>query len=414
MDLRQVIISIRPSKDEDALTKKIANDVICRLRKASKLEVVLVGSIAKGTALSGEGDIDVFVILKKKMEKNKIKEKIESIFKKAFPHLQYQMNYAEHPYIKFHYCSKKIDVVPAYKMSVDKKLITAVDRSVLHTKYIIKNLFEKQKDEVRLLKKFLKTNGIYGAEIRVEGFSGYLCELLIIYYGSFLRLLRNAAKWKFPVVIDLKKHYKKNEYADLVKKFNKDFIVIDPTDKNRNVAAPLNSENLKKFVHLARSFLKNPSQRYFSEEVSFEKKLRTAKRKNIIVLIYFSKPEIVDDVLWGQIKKLLSTIKNSLSAYGISKILVDASSTIRIAVLARKKEIGGKIEIKGPPLSLSEHVARFKKAHRGSKLKKKNHHIFAIVKIKKKNIFEALQELLETNKNRFSHLPLSKAKLEFF
>ncbi|MEM3422340.1 MAG: CCA tRNA nucleotidyltransferase [Candidatus Bilamarchaeaceae archaeon] len=412
MNLGHILAKIRPSKKEEYSIKKISNEIAMRLRKASRQEIVLAGSVAKDTALAGEGDIDIFILFKKKISKEEMKERLEKIFKKAFPSLSYQMNYAEHPYIKFHYLGKKVDVVPAYKIAVGDSLLTAVDRSVLHTKFILKNLKEKQKDEVRLLKKFLKTAGLYGAEIRVEGFSGYLCELLVIRYGSFLKTLRNASKWQIPVIIDLKKYYKKSDYRKLVEKFNKSFIVIDPTDKNRNVAAPVSEENFKKFIRLARAFLKKPSEKYFAGEKTFDERLRSLRRKKFVVFVRFKKPEVVDDVLWGQVKRLISILKRELIDYGISSIIAHANCEIIMAILARKKESGGKKEIVGPPLSFKEHAMRFRKAHSGCVFKEKNGRLIAIVNFEKKGIVKAVEEVLLRNKDNLSHLPLSEACVE--
>ena len=37
----------------------------------------------------------------------------------------------------------------------------------------------------------------HGSEFKVGGFAGYLCELLIIHYGTFLNVLKYAAdEWK--------------------------------------------------------------------------------------------------------------------------------------------------------------------------------------------------------------------------
>jgi tRNA nucleotidyltransferase (CCA-adding enzyme) len=47
--------------------------------------------------------------------------------------------------------------------------------------------------EVRLLKKFMKGTGVYGAEIKIGGFSGYLCELLILKYRSFAQTIEAFA-----------------------------------------------------------------------------------------------------------------------------------------------------------------------------------------------------------------------------
>jgi tRNA nucleotidyltransferase (CCA-adding enzyme) len=393
--------------------KKIVAEITKHLKKATRREVVLAGSVAKGTFLAGEGDIDLFILFKEKRTKEEMKKELEQIFKKAFPKLKYQMNYAEHPYIRFHYEGKKIDLVPAYKLSIGEKLLTAVDRSVLHTKYILGNLHKGQKDDVLLLKKFLKANDLYGAEIRTEGFSGYLCELLIIKYGSFSKLLKTAAKWNLPIVIDSKVYYKKFEYEGLVKRFDRYLVVIDPTDKNRNVAAPVSSANLKRFMQLARKFAKRPSEKYFTKQQDFEGKLRQLKKKYTISSITFQKPDIVDDILWGQIKRFMRTIENSLSDFEIKEVMADIvqDNQVKIAIIAKKNEIGGFVEMQGPPLGMTEHVENFKKKHKGEKISKKNGKIVAYVRTKTKTLNEATTQLVSECKDRFSHLPFSKATL---
>ena len=49
------------------------------------------------------------------------------------------------------------------------------------------------KQEVRLLKRFLKSVGIYGAQIAKGGLSGYVTEILILKYGTFVSTLQSIA-----------------------------------------------------------------------------------------------------------------------------------------------------------------------------------------------------------------------------
>lgn len=64
--------------------------------------------------------------------------------------------------------------------------------------------------------------GTYGSEFKVGGFSGYLCELLIINYGSFLEVLRNVwTDWKPGYQIDLMEYGTSNLFDDPL-------IVVDP------------------------------------------------------------------------------------------------------------------------------------------------------------------------------------------
>ena len=93
-------------------------------------------------------------------------------------------SYAEHPYIRGYYKNYKIEIVPCYKIEKASQKLSAVDRTPLHTQFIKENLKENQKKEVRLLKQFLIGIDWYGAEADVEGFSGYLCEILILTFKS--------------------------------------------------------------------------------------------------------------------------------------------------------------------------------------------------------------------------------------
>ena len=123
-----------------------------------------------------------------------------------------------------------VDIVPAYKIKNAEERGTAVDRTQLHNEFVNSNLNVRQRDEVRVLKAFLKAHGIYGAEARIEGFSGYLCELLIYHYGTFANLVTAMANLKLPLIINTGKSRKMNNEntASMLKLFGKRLIVVDP------------------------------------------------------------------------------------------------------------------------------------------------------------------------------------------
>ena len=52
---------------------------------------------------------------------------------------------------------------------------------------------------------FCKVAGVYGAESYIQGFSGYVLELLVINYKGFKGVIRNVAKWKDRTIIGNKK-----------------------------------------------------------------------------------------------------------------------------------------------------------------------------------------------------------------
>jgi len=213
---------------------------------SSEIEVQLVGSVAKGTWLKGASDIDFFLKFPRGINESLMEANAGLITLSAFARLEIEpivMN-ASHPYLKSKYKGYNIDVVPCYKMEVGDEIISAVDRTPLHTEYIQNNLKEEQKIEVIRLKKWMKDIGIYGAESSVKGFSGYLCELLIIYYGNFEFMFKCMSFWQEHSVFYMK--YKGDyQFPDA------NLVFIDPVDITRNVAAAVSTDSYAKAITYA-------------------------------------------------------------------------------------------------------------------------------------------------------------------
>jgi tRNA nucleotidyltransferase (CCA-adding enzyme) len=214
--------------------------------------------------------------------------------------------YAEHPYLHGKLKDYEMDIVPCFNIKNPQNIKSAVDRTPHHNKFIKENI-KFLGGDVRLAKQFLKTSGIYGSELRTQGFSGYLTELLIIHYGSFTELLKAASNWKPPITIDIRGHATCQHDAPL--------IVIDPTDSKRNVAAALSLDNMCRFIDAARGFLENPSTDYFfkppQKHVDWrELEQLLLKRGTALTGIIFPRPDIVDDALYPQLEKMReSTVK---------------------------------------------------------------------------------------------------------
>ena len=147
----------------------------------------LVGSAAKDTFLSTSMDIDLFLLFPPSTPRETLASVGLSIGR-AILHDQEEC-FAEHPYLRGTYHGYKTEIVPAYHITSAAQKLSAVDRTPLHTAYVTTHLRDDQKPEVRLFKQFLKGIGCYGAEAEIEGFSGYLCEILILYYHSFHELV---------------------------------------------------------------------------------------------------------------------------------------------------------------------------------------------------------------------------------
>ncbi|MEW5996698.1 MAG: CCA tRNA nucleotidyltransferase [Candidatus Micrarchaeota archaeon] len=393
--LQNVLRKITPDEKEQGEVEGIAREVEVKIGELlpSGVRTMLTGSVAKGTFLSGEGDVDLFALFPHSYSKELMFEEVKEAVDGAYPKAKIEVAYAEHPYVKFYLDGKKIDVVPAYLMAEGERVRSAVDRSQLHTRYVLEEMRDEQKDEVRLLKRFLKANGLYGAEIKTLGFSGYLCELLVIAYGNFEGVLKAAAGWKTRVVLDPEKYYVKPEEA--LARFPEQLVVVDPVDAERNVAAPVSVENFARFVEVCNRFLKNPSEEFF-----FPKKISDAnigkwmKERNFYG-IEFTNEKIVDDVLWGQIRRVSSALGVFLEQSGFtvlgSHYYSDGKKTVLFFEL-KEKELPKEREMRGPLLKMNEDCGKFRSKHKGAKFVEREGRIFAVEKRRWRDFLGAFKE----------------------
>ncbi len=346
MRFHKLLEKISPSKTEMRMLNAAAKEVISKLKKHIRsAQPMLMGSVAKGTSLRGEADVDLFFLFPKKYSKEEMGRIVigacRKVFKKVFVH------YAEHPYARFYYKKIKFDVVPAYKLKSISEMGTAVDRTQFHIQYIKKHLKKSQIKEVLLLKQFLKANDLYGAEIKTQGFSGYLCELLIIKYGSFEKLLKEAANWKPQTPEPL--------------------VFIDPVDAKRNVASPLSRENFERFVLLAKAFLKNPSEEFFSPKIKKLGRKQLAEKFANIIAVSFPSPKVVDDIKWGQLRKLKSQLERFLSQKGFfieNIFLHDDNKTSALVIHYFPDKLPPCAVQRGPPLEDEKNIFEFKRKHK--------------------------------------------------
>ncbi len=317
IDFNSVLNAIKPTDAENRKIKAISDKLINIINQIAKdrnidAEAVLVGSVAKGTWLKGKGDIDIFIKFPLSIDEKDLKKSGLFLGHECIKMMQgnYELRYASHPYVTGFIEGFEVDFVPCYSIKSADKLKSAVDRTTLHTEYIKKNLKPEQKNEVILLKRFMESIHTYSAEFKVSGFSGYLCELLIIYYGSFSGVLKVAGeKWGPKTVIDIEKYGTGKHFSDPM-------VVIDPTDKNRNVAAALTLQKISEFIIASRNFRDEPKKDYF-----FEKYLKVdlnsiktefGNRNTKTILINFKPPEVPADALYPQIKKTKNSLKGVL------------------------------------------------------------------------------------------------------
>lgn len=272
------------------------------------IDVQLVGSVAKDTYLVSP-DIDIFLKFPLTTSRSKLESEGLFVGKRV---LGGEERYADHPYVHGEFNGLEVDIVPCFDLSDPSNLKSAVDRTPFHTEYIMERLDEEQRDEVRLLKQFMKGVGVYGAESRIEGFSGYLVELLILRYGDFESVISTASGWRPGIRLSLK-----NEESSA---FDDPLIFIDPVDPSRNVASALSLESFSFFIHSCREFLKEegihfffPREREPLEWKPIEEMLQ--ERGTKILMVRLNRPDLIDDNLYPQVKKTLLGVRDMLTRH---------------------------------------------------------------------------------------------------
>ena len=194
---REVLSRIRPSPTEDRRMMKAVDSLVKKVVAAAAkaeahIEPKLVGSVAKGTHMK-DPDIDLFLMFPESTPLEELREKGLEIGRRA---VKGKEHFAQHPYVRGNHEGYRVDIVPCFMVKDPLRKLSAVDRTPFHTEFVVENLKEGQHDQVRLLKRFMKGIGCYGAEAKVQGFSGYLCELLVLRFGDFHSVLRAAAEWR--------------------------------------------------------------------------------------------------------------------------------------------------------------------------------------------------------------------------
>ena len=361
---REVLQRVKPTARDQARLKETARDIIARLdAEAARLGLdvfaIHVGSTARDTWLRGRKDIDIFLMFPPATPRPQLESSGLALARALTE--DYEEKYAEHPYVRARFGGLDVDLVPCYRVPDPAHIQSAVDRSPFHNTYVLSKI-DGLCDEARLLKQFLHGAGVYGSELKTQGFSGYLCELLIIRYGSFLEAVRAGAGFGRGTVIDLEGH------RDRTIEHPEPLIVIDPVDPRRNVAAALSEQKLYEFVDACRRFLQMPSlEAFFPPEVEplDEAGLldALARRGTRLLCVTFRSPDIVEDALYPQLRKMEESICGLLARHGFVVFASDVWADERRSAIVLELlvwELPRIMRHLGPPLEQREHAERFK------------------------------------------------------
>lgn len=315
---------VDPSSSEldelsDAASELEARALDAAAERGVDVSVAQVGSTARGTFVSGDRDIDLFVQFPAEIDEDDLEAHGLAIGQSVLP--DGQRDFASHPYIKGEFRGFDVDVVPCFNVDSAEEIQSAVDRTPFHNEWLAERLTDELASDVRVAKRFLKGIGAYGANVATGGFSGFLTELLVLEHGGFIPLLEAAAEWSLPVGTFNPADHDVSGHVDaagsLSNAFDAPLIVIDPTDPNRNVAAALSAENVGRFILNARQFLAEPAVGFFEDRESAlspdEAVGRVAQRGRDHVVVFVERPDdMVEDTFVPQLRKTRESVVRAL------------------------------------------------------------------------------------------------------
>ncbi len=376
--LTDVTRRITPSQKERKDVLSLADNLVKKVNKAAekaKVEATIrvEGSVAKDTWLRREPDIDIFLQLPKSVPREALETICLKIAREATRGSKQVERFAEHPYLEAFVNSTRVNIVPCYKAKPSEWL-SATDRTPYHTDFVKSRLNDVLRREIRLLKRFMKGIGVYGAEIKVGGFSGYLCELLTMQYGTFADVLKAAASWRKPWAIDYLGYYEDRK-DEIPKIFGEPLVVVDPVDKGRNVASAVRKERLIEFVAASRQLILHPSKEFFLPKplkILSEKQLVRSieKRGTALVFVKIGRVNTVPDILWGQLYKTQRSLgrmlaQNSFSIAGEAVWSNEADLSL-LLFEAEHRFLSATRKHLGPPVEKKHECERFLRKHLGA------------------------------------------------
>lgn len=346
------------------------------------LKLELGGSFAKDTWLKNNFDVDIFVRFPYEKYKDKdISMILQNRLKKA------KVVHGSRDYFQIKKKKFVYELIPVLDIKDAKDAVNITDVSPLHALWVKK--YNEYSDQIRLIKKFCKANGFYGAESHMRGFSGYVLEILTIYHKTFLDLIKSACDWNKGHVIDVEKHYsnKKDALLNLNKDKLSPLVIIDPVDKNRNAAAVLSEEKFERFVELCRKFMRNPSDEFFKDKKVDIKGLRLKANGNKLVLFKVKLLNGKKDVVGSKVLKVFAYINKRIKEEGFELVDCDWSFENRLLWYYVKDEILSEYKKHyGPPVKEEKHLELFKKKWKGYEFYDDGARVFVRVKRKYRDL----------------------------
>lgn len=354
----------------------------------------------KQTQLRYAADIDLFVglkpedyaaILEEPQQKRHqdIDHLMDSIIKDWFEPAVTGLNttkvqraFSQHPYLSLNMMELEIDILGCFDIDSvslsDNGPITAVDRTVHHTRYVADLLTDEKRDDVRILKSFVRASHAYGDQCAVGrmGITGVSLELLAILSetldDAFDALEQLSSKPIDPLKRSLMELRKNQAFRD-------DYIIlIDPTDNQRNIASSFTPRAFE-WVKYRIGRLREASKRSNEDEVLeilLESSIPTEGLPAWLTKHAFTREfksdgskhyTILRDKLYRVAKKVqvnLQAERTGESRFGETLVEVYfEEDSFSIGLLVENPDISEHYVRRGPPIDLVEAADEFRKSH---------------------------------------------------
>jgi len=360
--VNHVLADISPKTSEVSRLNGLVIEVTQRLKdsiitKGVSAEVVVGGSFARGTFLSGAHDIDFFI----RFSDEKGFKLFSSVIMDAFP--EARVVKGSRDYFKVNHGGFELEFIPVLLINDPLEADNSMDASFFHIEYVNARLNDSLRNEVLLLKQFCKACGVYGAESHVSGFSGYVIELLVLHFGGFKQVLEFFSKSKGLVFIDIEGFYDSVSKALTAIKVDQaltPLVVVDPVLATRNAAAGLSQESFDKFVLNARLFALKPAQSFFKVKPLTVDDLRElAKLRGHPLFIHEFKVKGKPDVFLAKLGSALRKVKAVLERedFEVYDFGFLADGTVFFELVSDSLPLTRRVI--GPPVSVE--LAHFKK-----------------------------------------------------
>lgn len=368
-------------------------------KKKIMATAILGGSIAKDTFLKNDYDIDIFVRFHYSYKEKNISDILQSILSKKSERVHGSRDYFQLMKGKLNF-----EIVPVIFVTDYKKALNVTDMSPLHVEWVKKRIGknEKLRGEIRLLKQFCKSIGVYGAESYINGLSGHVIDILVIQYGSFINVLKEASKWKDITVLDPEKHLKDPLRELNRSKLQSPLIIVDPIQKNRNASAAVSKEKYEQFINCAKEFINKPSENFFIVKSLDMKKLKILKKasKNYFLIIEISTPKNKKDIMGTRFMQVYDKLLNTLKENDFNIIKSDWYFNIELhnSIMyfeIKTEKLSETILWRGPPLKEKNDYERFVKKHNDIIIKDKR--AYAKIKRKYPEPIKLVKDTLDSN-----------------